>query len=1122
MLAATSSWRRFLRTALCGILAALAAVALAQDRAQAPLSQVAPATRPAAPATEAALSDAPEIHGLWEKASAAYDDGKVDLAFRTVEEALGRATADYFELRLLAARCLARLGRGDNALVFVESALAIRPASADANVVHGLLMGQRGRFDDAAASFRAATLAGRNEPNNPAVTLAWYQLGQCLAESGRFLAAAQAFAEFDRSIWEDNPEHRNAREIVGLLSRNPRGALEMRIDLLRRVQQAAEIVAAAESAARRWPDDAHITQLLIRALLDADRPADAFAASRAQLARGSDGDDFLDAAVQSAIKAGKLDAWVDELRDEPPDANRRPRIARALNRHDQPAAVLRLAAAWSKAAAARNGDLLWEIADAQRRQGAVSECVATLAEAFRGGAELSPSALESWTAGMRDRADLCAKFSALADAPAGDAAERFAVGLCAAACGESAVAERMIAASLTLTPDFGPGITLRGRMQLARFAWDEAKRDAQASLKLNPDSATAQFLLAEAHDGLDENEEAEAAYRKAIRLRPGHCEFLLALGRHYLRLGSHVSAQRYFAEAAAADPRSIEAHDGLIDAYLRDSKHELANDHLRRMETDAAPPEAVRRAAIAVRHMGNMLNPQHLAELQTLFEQQPDDRATARVLAAGLLISGDVDASMNVVRRMLAVAPHDYHAQALLSRIHQRRIEFDKAVDVLEQLARQYPNRVEVLEPLAQNLLFDCRPDAARGIFRRLADLARSRKQEALGFEVAIVESHLRFREYDQGFALLDKLIAASPRDPMLPEYRLRALLECGRIKEALELAAAALTAAPDDTAARNLWLSLAIAAKETDAAIAKIREWTKPDNKSATPALTEKLIDALIAGNRADEALREAKAAPDETPETDVVRRIWMMRCFAALGKAELAIEEFDALLKVIRGRNEDDGAWDELLKALRQAKAYDAGIAQANRWLDSLNNPNPLARIVVLDRKRQLLQAAGRDSEYLDVMVQIYDAAPDNVGVANDLGYTWIDRGENLDKAFAMVRRAVTAEPLNPAYLDSLGWGYYKRGDIENAVKYLSRAVRLRDGDDPVLHDHLGDALLLAGQPDAAAEQWRISVELIDKEPPERATISRPALRAAVSEKLAALKRGEKPAVASRPGQP
>jgi len=97
-----------------------------------------------------------------------------------------------------------------------------------------------------------------------------------------------------------------------------------------------------------------------------------------------------------------------------------------------------------------------------------------------------------------------------------------------------------------------------------------------------------------------------------------------------------------------------------------------------------------------------------------------------------------------------------------------------------------------------------------------------------------------------------------------------------------------------------------------------------------------------------------------------------------------------------------------------------------------------------------------------------------PDESELLNYLGYSWIDRGERLPEALAMVQRAVAANPQSGAMVDSLGWAYYRLGDYKQAVERLEQAIELEAGD-PDINNHLGDAYWRVGRRDEAQFQWR-----------------------------------------------
>jgi len=97
----------------------------------------------------------------------------------------------------------------------------------------------------------------------------------------------------------------------------------------------------------------------------------------------------------------------------------------------------------------------------------------------------------------------------------------------------------------------------------------------------------------------------------------------------------------------------------------------------------------------------------------------------------------------------------------------------------------------------------------------------------------------------------------------------------------------------------------------------------------------------------------------------------------------------------------------------------------------------------------------------------------APDEPELLNFLGYSWIDKGEHLDEALDMVKRAVAASPRSGAIIDSLGWAYYRMGDYNSAVAELETAVSL-DAADPEINNHLGDAYWQVGRKIEARYQW------------------------------------------------
>ena len=103
----------------------------------------------------------------------------------------------------------------------------------------------------------------------------------------------------------------------------------------------------------------------------------------------------------------------------------------------------------------------------------------------------------------------------------------------------------------------------------------------------------------------------------------------------------------------------------------------------------------------------------------------------------------------------------------------------------------------------------------------------------------------------------------------------------------------------------------------------------------------------------------------------------------------------------------------------------------------------------------------------------------SPDESLVLNYLGYSWVDQGSNLKQAMDYIRKAVKLKPDDGYYVDSLGWAYYRLGNLPAAVENLEHAVELKP-DDPIINDHLGDADWKVGRMLEAKYQWQQSLTL------------------------------------------
>jgi tetratricopeptide (TPR) repeat protein len=128
--------------------------------------------------------------------------------------------------------------------------------------------------------------------------------------------------------------------------------------------------------------------------------------------------------------------------------------------------------------------------------------------------------------------------------------------------------------------------------------------------------------------------------------------------------------------------------------------------------------------------------------------------------------------------------------------------------------------------------------------------------------------------------------------------------------------------------------------------------------------------------------------------------------------------------------------------------------------------------------------LERSGASGEAEKIFQQLLERRPNDSATQNYLGYMWADKGIRLEEARELLEKAVAREPRNGAYLDSLGWVYFRLGRLEKAESFLS-AAKEQDPDDPTIEEHMGDLSERQGDVRKAAAHWERALELKHDEP-------------------------------------
>lgn len=119
---------------------------------------------------------------------------------------------------------------------------------------------------------------------------------------------------------------------------------------------------------------------------------------------------------------------------------------------------------------------------------------------------------------------------------------------------------------------------------------------------------------------------------------------------------------------------------------------------------------------------------------------------------------------------------------------------------------------------------------------------------------------------------------------------------------------------------------------------------------------------------------------------------------------------------------------------------------------------------------------------SQSIKILEKIYERYPYIPNLCNSLAYIYILKGQNLDKAFELLNYVLKIEPVNPAYLDSMGWYYYTIEDYDTALYYLKHALDNMEND-PEIYEHLGMVYKKTGDYSYAVKYLKLSLEYYDR---------------------------------------
>lgn len=200
------------------------------------------------------------------------------------------------------------------------------------------------------------------------------------------------------------------------------------------------------------------------------------------------------------------------------------------------------------------------------------------------------------------------------------------------------------------------------------------------------------------------------------------------------------------------------------------------------------------------------------------------------------------------------------------------------------------------------------------------------------------------------------------------------------------------------------------------------------------------------------------------------------------------------DAALAILKDMLKERPQWTDahvaMADILRQEKKYADAVTAYNSGLKFAGEGNTGVWAIHYSRGIALERAKDWDAAEKDFRKAL-ELQPNNPGVLNYLGYSYLDRGVKLDEARRLIENAFKQRPNDGYIIDSFGWALFMNGEYEQAVQNLEKAVESTPADGTI-NEHLGDAYWKVGRRNEARFQWQRALLSTEIEETQRTVIN------------------------------
>jgi tetratricopeptide (TPR) repeat protein len=590
-----------------------------------------------------------------------------------------------------------------------------------------------------------------------------------------------------------------------------------------------------------------------------------------------------------------------------------------------------------------------------------------------------------------------------------------------------------------------------------------AMAQIEEAVNLDPKRSATYTSLASIEIGRGRAEAAEQAFRRAIELDDKSTMAHLAAGNFYWASGRLPEAERELSRGLALQPDNVIAREIMGAFFIASNRAAEAEPHLKRVFELTNSPGS----ALALTDFYLSRNDQKAArELLETLKNRPDTKNQAKLRLAALdHAAGRKDQAYAQIAEVLASDPKNLTGLLAKSSFLLTDRRNDEALATAEITVQAYSDSAAAFYTLGQIQTARKQIDAAIAAY----DTAVRLNPRAVAAKIGLAELHLAAGRSQASLGFAEDALKSEPDNPDARLALVKGLVGKGDIPRAATELKGLAQRYPKSPAV--LIQTGIVQARQNDTASARNSFQEALTLNPESPEALAGLVALDMAARKPDAARARIDEQVNNRPNPSANMLMVAGRTYFAVGDRKAAEQYFRRVI-------ERDPTYLQAYVALAQLymveNRLDAALAEFENLAQRDTRPvGPLTFAGII------LQAQGKTAQAREHFERALQLDPSAAVAANNLAWIYSESGGNLDVALQLAQTAHSKLPDTHEVSDTLGFIYYKKNLLPQAVQTLKAAVE-KDPTNPSYHYHLGLALAKAGDAPGAAEHLKRALSL------------------------------------------